>query len=115
MALIDTAGAANTWVNSNQELVQSLRLAVAEECAAANTYERLATGILNSAVPGYDQEGKARAIPEGRLSVDEAKALSNAILEIARDESRHTGKLLRLIKELSPDTASDLVAGEAEA
>ena len=115
MAMIDTAGAGSMWVDDNKALVQSLRLALCEELAAVNTYERLAEGIRRSGFNPVDTEGKPLPTPEGRLSIQDAKAFAESVLEIARDETRHIGKIQKLIELLDPSVVSTLAEGATEA
>lgn len=115
MALIDTAMAGTNWLEHKEEMVQSLRLALVEELAAANTYEKLAYAIGRSGMPDHDFDGNPVVVPEDRLTVQEAKNLCGAILEIKDDELTHTGKLMRIIDMLSPETARLVEQGRNEA
>ena len=115
MALIDTAMASNLWIEDKTQLVQSLRLAVTEELSAATTYEKLAYGVKGSGISEFDGEGKPIEIPEDKLSATEASELAKSILEIADDELRHVGKLMRIIDALSEDDKRLMDEGRAEA
>ena len=115
MALIDTAMAGNTWVEDKTQLVQSLRLAIVEELSAATTYEKLAYGIKRSGVREFDDEGKPYEVPEDKLSATVANELAKSILEIADDELRHVGKLMRIIDLMSEDDKRLMGEGRTEA
>lgn len=115
MALIDTSGAGSVWLDDKKGIVRAMRLAVCEELAAINTYKGMAEGIARCGFFGTDETGKPLPVPENRLSVEEAKAFSDAILEIAEDELKHVGKLMKLIEILEPDASRILAEGAAEA
>ena len=115
MALIDTREAGSTYLDTKSGMVQSIRLAIVEEFGAANTYERLATGIRQSGWSNFGPDGKPVEVPDGRLSVEQANKLAESIMEIADDELRHVGKLMRIIEELSPEDKVVMDEGRAEA
>lgn len=115
MALIDTAMAGNSWIEDKTQLVQSLRLAVTEELSAATTYEKLAYGVKRAGISEFNGEGKPIEIPEDKLSVSEADSLAKSILELADDELRHAGKLMRIIDMMSEDDKRLMDEGRAEA
>ena len=115
MAFIDTAGAGNSYVDLKSEVVQSIRLAIVEELGAVNTYERLAHGIRRGGMNEFDGEGKPMEVPEGRLSMSEATKLADSVMEIADDELRHVGKLMRIIDLLAPEDRKVMDEGRLEA
>lgn len=115
MALIDTSSAGSQWVDDTGDLVRSLRLALVEELAAVNTYEKLACGVRRSGFTGVDADGNPLPVPEDRLSVEEAKAIAESILEIAHDELTHVGKIGEIINMLSPATKAAITEGAAGA
>lgn len=111
MALIDTSAAGSQWIDNNRDLVTSLRLALVEELAAVNTYERLACGIRRSGFSGFDGEGRSLPVPEDRISTDAANALADSVLEIAHDELTHVGKITEMINMLSPEAKAAIAEG----
>lgn len=113
MAFIDTSAAGSQWIDNNKDLVVSLRLALVEELAAVNTYERLACGIRRSGFYGFDPDGKPLQVPADRLTVDAADALADSIMEIAHDELTHVGKITEMINMLSPESKTAIAEGAA--
>ena len=113
MAMVDTSAAGSQWIDDNKELVRSLRLALVEELAAVNTYERLACGVRRSGFSGLDVDGRALPVPADRISTEAANALADSIMEIAHDELTHVGKITEMINMLSPEAKAAIAEGAA--
>lgn len=75
---------------SGRELdMQILRVAIMAELDAVSLYEQMAS---------LASDGRVRAV----------------LLEVAREEKTHVGEFLALLRELDPELARELEAGERE-
>lgn len=109
-SLIDT-GSRGCYIESKASAVKSIRLALAEELAATNTYEDLAESVRQAAFPSVNPDGTRAVVPPTRFSAEQAEKIAKALDEIRDDELQHTGKLLALIALLDDNSAAQLSAG----
>ena len=114
MSLVNTRER-SFYFDSKRDLVSQLRMALAEELSAVNSYEDLARGARMMGRPAYDGNGSPVEIPDHQLSQDDADKVSKFLEEIMKDELQHVGKLLALCDELDKMTREEIIKGRAGA
>jgi hypothetical protein len=101
MAQVDT-GSGGCWLSTIKELVMQFRMKVCEEMDAANSYDRLIDSVRQMGFSVFDEQGKARELPEGRISIDDANEIVKILEKIRDDEIGHSAAFLALIEGLDP-------------
>jgi hypothetical protein len=112
MALIDT-GRPAVYLDTVDDLVQRLRDIIVEEMAAINTYAGMirAVSLMGWAPWKESSEAPDPPMPAGRITVEDAKELSEFFTKIRDDEITHSGALLDLMQKLDKNTAAMMSKG----
>lgn len=110
MAYIDT-NSGFSWLERKPDLVARLRKVLMEELDAIGTYDQLSKSVRMMATPPIAPDGSPQAVPEDKLSMEDAKEIAELFDHIKDEETAHAAVLIDIMKRLDGPMAEILAKG----